>query len=490
LSSSAAFHFDAQASLVKKNIAAGATTTATLDDTTGVSSVLWTVTAAYGSSTSDWPLSSTTGTSTVVTAPAGSAKSCILQCKVNGGVQIDPVTGRQIQGGQTIRTAKIYLSPETIVTGETTESDATNGWSPIVNAAIVGTSGTTALSGTALNLSEGGDSLSLTRPGSNLWLMTAGSGDSIKIDSAANITLDVGGASGTIDLTHADVSTCALVLDSDGPLTCTVGQAVTSVTFGQTQKTSGAGAAWTMRAQQGQAGQVGGALVLGGGNGGTPGTNAAGSTRVKLGTPVAGATAGFIGEREDGTVLWTMNETSSGTTSLYGGSAPGSAALVMRGLTVNLESNSAHIAVVPASDLYTGHGTGAVWYHRDGGTVIGNRLLRGGTSAIGSATTTTVASFTTTSNRVYEVEAHLLVSNDTDNEGANYVMFATFKNVAGTVSQIGSTSALHTAEDAGQTGLSAALDFSGTALRVRLTTDAADTVNYNADVTIRERVLA
>jgi hypothetical protein len=195
LSSSAAFHFDAQASLVKKNIAAGATTTATLDDTTGVSSVLWTVTAAYGSSTSDWPLSSTTGTSTVVTAPAGSAKSCILQCKVNGGVQIDPVTGRQIQGGQTIRTAKIYLSPETIVTGETTESDATNGWSPIVNAAIVGTSGTTALSGTALNLSEGGDSLSLTRPGSNLWLMTAGSGDSIKIDSAANITLDVGGAS-------------------------------------------------------------------------------------------------------------------------------------------------------------------------------------------------------------------------------------------------------------------------------------------------------
>jgi hypothetical protein len=63
--------------------------------------------------------------------------------------------------------------------------------------------------------------------------------------------------------------------------------------------------------------------------------------------------------------------------------------------------------------------------------------------------------------------------------------------VAGTVTQIGSTQIIAAdLEDAGQTGLSATIDFSGTDIRSRLTTDAADTVNANGALLILERVLA
>lgn len=66
---------------------------------------------------------------------------------------------------------------------------------------------------------------------------------------------------------------------------------VTSVTFNQAQSTTGVGAAWSSRAQKGLAGSVGGSYTIGGGDGGTPGTQLAGGTNIELGALVGGVSA-------------------------------------------------------------------------------------------------------------------------------------------------------------------------------------------------------
>lgn len=73
--------------------------------------------------------------------------------------------------------------------------------------------------------------------------------------------------------------------------TLTYGASAPSIAWGQAQDPSAAGAAWSLRAQQGFAGFVGGALTIGGGEGGTPGTNQGGATAIELGTAVGVTTA-------------------------------------------------------------------------------------------------------------------------------------------------------------------------------------------------------
>lgn len=68
-------------------------------------------------------------------------------------------------------------------------------------------------------------------------------------------------------------------------------QAVASPVLGQAQRTTGAGQAMVFRAQKGQAGQLGGSLTIGGGHGGTPGTNLSGNTVIDLGQVVSNASA-------------------------------------------------------------------------------------------------------------------------------------------------------------------------------------------------------
>jgi hypothetical protein len=142
----------------------------------------------------------------------------------------------------------------------------------------------------------------------------------------------------------------------------------------------------------------------------------------------------------------------------------------------------------PGGSLFTGY---TLYDRRDGGFSFAYWRERVGSAAIGSATTTSVVTYATEAERVYQVIGHLTVSNDTDNEGAAYMVRAAFKRVGGTVTQIGSTQTIAAdLEDAGQTGLSAVLDFSGTDIRLRLVTDAADTVNVNGVLMIYERILA
>ncbi len=135
MAASAAFHFDSQASLLKKSATPAGTVTLTLDSVTGVDSILWTVALTCENSAGDWTISGSTANNATLTVPNVSGIACIIQCRVNGGTRVDPTTGVQ-SVGDLVKTAKVYTGAEVIVTGETTESDATYGWAPVVNAAL------------------------------------------------------------------------------------------------------------------------------------------------------------------------------------------------------------------------------------------------------------------------------------------------------------------------------------------------------------------
>lgn len=64
-----------------------------------------------------------------------------------------------------------------------------------------------------------------------------------------------------------------------------------AVSIGQAQAASGVGSAWSIKAQQGAAGSVGGVFKIGGGLGGTSGTNLGGDTQVDLGATVSNVSA-------------------------------------------------------------------------------------------------------------------------------------------------------------------------------------------------------
>lgn len=66
-------------------------------------------------------------------------------------------------------------------------------------------------------------------------------------------------------------------------------------------------------------------------------------------------------------------------------------------------------------------------------------------------------------------------------QGAGYVLSATFRNAAGIVSQIGTTTVVSAHEDVA--AWDAVLDISGTDVRVRVTGEAAKTITWRATAT-------
>lgn len=102
----------------------------------------------------------------------------------------------------------------------------------------------------------------------------------VNVDNLNNIT-------GVFNFQKSSVTGFTITIDPSGAGSQNWAAGTTSVSYSQTQASSGAGAAWSIRAQQGFAGFVGGTLTIGGGDGGTPGTNLAGGTDVQLGTLVA-----------------------------------------------------------------------------------------------------------------------------------------------------------------------------------------------------------
>lgn len=137
---SAAFHFDAQGSLLKIAVAAGGTTTATIDSSVGVSSIAWSLVSSDENGTAGWSLSASSGSSTIVTAPSSViGRAVLLKCIANGG-SYTGLNGTQATG-DLVKTAKVYVAPEVGAAGEGTESDSVYGSSGIVNRAIRATGG-------------------------------------------------------------------------------------------------------------------------------------------------------------------------------------------------------------------------------------------------------------------------------------------------------------------------------------------------------------
>ena len=101
------------------------------------------------------------------------------------------------------------------------------------------------------------------------------------------------------------------------------------------------------------------------------------------------------------------------------------------------------------------------------------------------ATVTDATLFTTQSNKAYHVVAKVVATETADHdEVAGYIRAATFKNDGGTLTQVGSTTAVATHEDTA--GWDVTLDATGTTIRLRVTGAAATVINWRVDLEILE----
>lgn len=136
MAASPAFHFGAQASLLKYAASASASVVATLDSITGVNQVTWSVIGTDDTRTiASYTLTPSGSVGQTCTLTAGAAGTAgILQCTINGGN--DSQTG--LPSAATSTTAKWYVLTasgfEVGCLNEQMESSATTGWAGVVNA--------------------------------------------------------------------------------------------------------------------------------------------------------------------------------------------------------------------------------------------------------------------------------------------------------------------------------------------------------------------
>lgn len=119
-------------------------------------------------------------------------------------------------------------------------------------------------------------------------------------------------------------------------------------------------------------------------------------------------------------------------------------------------------------------------------TINGNPDRAGVYTNTTDATVTTAAEFATVSNRAYNAIA-IVTATETDDfdEVASYMLEACFKNDGGTLTQVGSTRSLHTANES-TGGWDATIDASGTAIRVRVTGASSTNISWNVQLQIIE----
>lgn len=101
------------------------------------------------------------------------------------------------------------------------------------------------------------------------------------------------------------------------------------------------------------------------------------------------------------------------------------------------------------------------------------------------ATATTAAVYDTANNHVYHVVAHIAaIETDSHNEAASHTLIGTFKNDGGTLTQVGSTSTTHTAEDG--LGWSVIFVINGDDIEVEVTGAASTNINWIVSLEILE----
>ena len=190
--------------------------------------------------------------------------------------------------------------------------------------------------------------------------------------------------------------------------------ASTAPAISQTQNTSGVGSTLTIDAQQGKAGSVGGVLLLGGGAGGTPGTNKAGATNIDLGTAVANVSAKLqllVG----GVSILDILQDASNSISII---ATGSNNLTMSGNNVFITSTG-FASLQPGTDIYMNAGSGITHFEKAGTEYL--------TSTMGVATTLQFTTATSTS-------AAINFANKVTNAGTGASLTLAAQNETGTTS--------------------------------------------------------
>ena len=149
------------------------------------------------------------------------------------------------------------------------------------------TAGTTitAAATTSVSVTSG---TTCTVTASGLLTLSGGAGAALKTTTGG---IDLNAKNGSINLQKDSTTAVVCSVDPVGAVSIAPVAGATSVTYQQTEATSGIGKNAVFAAQRGFAGSVGGVSVLGASNGGTGGTNLAGGVALELGQLVSNVSA-------------------------------------------------------------------------------------------------------------------------------------------------------------------------------------------------------
>ncbi len=143
----------------------------------------------------------------------------------------------------------------------------------------------TAAATTSVSVTSG---TTCTVTASGLLTLSGGAGAALKTTTGG---IDLNAKNGSINLQKDSTTAVVCSVDPVGAVSIAPVAGATSVTYQQTEATSGIGKNAVFAAQRGFAGSVGGVSVLGASNGGTGGTNLAGGVALELGQLVSNVSA-------------------------------------------------------------------------------------------------------------------------------------------------------------------------------------------------------
>lgn len=414
------------------------------------------------------------------------------------------------------------------------------------------TPGTNKAGNTLVQLGQavGGDSASLS--------CYAGASEVCRIGLVNTSQCEVLGVSGSLVLRSASsvaIRAPSLILRDAGAVDrCTIGigpafsvdidAGCSSVVIGQAQDPSAAGAAMSVRAQQGASGFVGGNLTIGGGDPGTAGTVKAGATAVQLGAQVTEVCANFELLSGATKLMVIRSRPASGTHLAFGDPDGTYRPGLIEGSSFNLEARTTLLSLVSITGLYMSDNGGTFYRRRAGVTCVTEQLNTAGvcsetwasgvtsvefqhngltrvqfdannvylqaeagksvghrfrgaaaqaqakrehlfdTVVTGDATATAVLTVAIPTGCVVHIRWTMNARNvSVVTDAATYERVSTFVNNAGTVTQIGTTSSLHTAE--ATAGWDVSTNISGANVQLRGSGAAATNIRWecHAEVT-------
>lgn len=327
----------------------------------------------------------------------------------------------------------------------------------------------------------------------DVGISLSASGTGVAQINGASVNLS--STAGALATLRADAS-AVVIGDDDEPDALTItpngGGGTTTIAGFQPLSLSAAGA-MTVQPAQATSG-AGHKLTVGGGSGQTPGTHLAGGIDVQLGQVVSNNSAG-IDLYAGATHLCQVRGALATYTEIA--HQPINSALLLRATSTGGQvwcqaNNLVKLVQANAANGFIDMSSNRTRHFGASDTTQFDEVLR--TSVL---TTTdalqTLLTLVTTSNRAYTIVDVLKWSNDTDDKTGGAVLESQWENVAGTLTQVGATTALADHFRSSDTGI-ALVDLShsnsGTSHLLRVDPSTAKTRNWNITRTIYERVIA